>query len=237
MRISSLSTLAVAAYGALHLAPSIAVAADLRIQVLDQDGDPVPEVAVYAQAFNTDAALDASGPQGNHASTTTASAATSPTIMNQRELAFHPHLLIVETGTEIAFPNEDEVRHHVYSFSAAKQFDLTIDSGSTERPVFDQAGVVTLGCNIHDGMLAYILVVDTAHFTKTDADGYAALPGLSPGQFDINVWTPRMAPSKLPVPAAVDLVSGESHEISFQFDAKLYPPHEHSETSLLWSHY
>ena len=237
MRISALSTLAVVACGALHLAPAVGVAGELRIQVLDRDGAPVPEVAVYAQAIETSEALEASEVRVNHAIAAADDALATPPTMNQRELSFKPHLLIVETGTEIAFPNEDDVRHHVYSFSPAKRFDLTIDSGSTERPIFDQAGIVTLGCNIHDDMLAYVLVVDTPHFTKTDANGFASLPALTSGSFEINIWTPRMSPSKLPEPDTVDLVSGEPQEISFQFDAKLYPPHEHSDTSLLWSHY
>jgi hypothetical protein len=106
-----------------------------------------------------------------------------------------------------------------------------------ERPTFDQAGVVTLGCNIHDDMLAYVLVVNTPYFAKTDADGLVSFPGLAGGRFEITAWTPRIAASKLPEPVEVDVSAGRAQQFVFQFEDKLFPPHEHSDTSLLWSHY
>lgn len=94
----------------------------------------------------------------------------------QKDRQFRPQLLVVQTGTEVRFPNEDPVRHHVYSYSAAKTFELKLYLGETANPVlFDKAGVVAVGCNIHDRMSAHIVVVDTPLFAITDAQGQARL--------------------------------------------------------------
>jgi plastocyanin len=210
----------------------------IRIRILDRDGAPVPEVAIYARPFAISETGDTKTTTASLADAADSGAPTAPA-MNQLDLSFSPHLLIVETGTEVLFPNDDEVRHHVYSFSPAKRLNLTIDSHSvhSERPVLDTPGVVTLGCNIHDNMLAYILVVDTPYFAKTDANGTASLPNLDAGQFELNIWTSRLSASDLPEPEMVRLEPGESIEVSHQFSDKLYPAHEHSETSLHWSDY
>jgi plastocyanin len=108
----------------------------------------------------------------------------------QKNKMFNPKVTIVQTGTKINFPNEDSVRHHVYSFSPAKKFELKLYSGIPTDPVlFDQAGVVTLGCNIHDSMVGYIYVVDTPFFAKTDDKGKATLK-LNDGQYSYQAWLP-----------------------------------------------
>jgi plastocyanin len=108
----------------------------------------------------------------------------------QKNKMFNPKITVVQTGTNINFPNEDSFRHHVYSFSPAKKFELKLYSGVPTNPLpFDQAGVVTLGCNIHDSMLGYIYIVDTPFFAKTDDKGRAVLK-LSDGQYSYQVWLP-----------------------------------------------
>ncbi|MFQ6403675.1 methylamine utilization protein [Methylophilus sp. 'Pure River'] len=108
----------------------------------------------------------------------------------QKNKMFNPKVTIVQTGTRINFPNEDSVRHHVYSFSPAKKFELKLYSGVPTDPVlFDQAGVVTLGCNIHDSMVGYIYIVDTPFFAKTDDNGKAVLK-LNDGQYSYQAWLP-----------------------------------------------
>jgi plastocyanin len=221
---------ATARMATLCVVSTLARAGDVQIAVLDRDGMPVPEVAVYA--VPVDARPEplvqggkAHAPNGPHA-----------VEISQSDLAFHPHLSIVETGSEVRFPNNDDVRHHVYSFSDAKRFDLTIDSGSVTSQTFDTAGIVTLGCNIHDGMLAYVLVVDTAHFAKTGGDGLASLT-VPAGRYELNVFTPRLPEKALPAPVAVEIEAAGSQSITIRFERKLYPPHEHSDTSLTWSHY
>src|SRR5687767_9872906 len=99
--------------------------------------------------------------------------------MDQRNRTFVPHVLVVQTGTAVRFPNSDDILHHVYSFSPVKPFQLPLYKGTPANPeVFDKAGVVTLGCNIHDQMSAFIVIVDTPHFGKTAANGRASLRDL-----------------------------------------------------------
>lgn len=113
--------------------------------------------------------------------------------MAQRERQFQPHVLVVQTGTAVNFPNFDTVRHHVYSFSPVKTFDIKLYSGTPAEPiVFDKPGVATLGCNIHDRMSAHIVVVDTPLFARTDAQGLARLD-LPAGEHVLKTWHPGLA--------------------------------------------
>jgi plastocyanin len=113
--------------------------------------------------------------------------------MAQRNKAFVPTLLVVQTGTEVHFPNFDTVRHHVYSFSPTRTFEIKLYAGTPAAPVtFDKAGTATLGCNIHDRMLGYIHVVDTPHFGVTDAQGQLSLD-LPAGDHRARVWAPTMS--------------------------------------------
>ncbi|MBH9551904.1 methylamine utilization protein [Inhella gelatinilytica] len=108
--------------------------------------------------------------------------------MVQKDRQFLPRVLVVQTGTAVSFPNLDTVRHHVYSFSPIKPFDLKLYHGTPAEPVrFDRAGVAVLGCNIHDRMAAHIVVVDTPVFGQTDAQGRVTLE-LPPGEHTVRVW-------------------------------------------------
>src|SRR5690606_36796589 len=121
-----------------------------------------------------------------------AAAPLTPAVMEQADRRFVPRVLVVQTGTEVAFPNNDTVSHHVYSFSAAKPFELALYKGNTHPPVtFDVPGVVVLGCNIHDEMFGNIRVVDTPHHALIDAAGLARLGNLAPGRYAVHAWTPR----------------------------------------------
>ena len=113
--------------------------------------------------------------------------------MDQQRLQFVPHLLVVQSGTSVTFPNSDDVSHHVYSFSEGNKFELPLYKGNVYPPkVFENAGVVVLGCNIHDGMLGYIVVVDTPHFAQTNARGVALLEDIPSGDYSVSAWTPRV---------------------------------------------
>ena len=152
---------------------SFAQAESVTVIVMDAAGSPVGDAVV---AFY-DGKTAASNPN-----------ATGKIV--QKNKMFNPKITVVQTGTNINFPNEDSFRHHVYSFSPAKKFELKLYSGVPTNPVqFDQAGVVTLGCNIHDSMLGYIYIVDTPFFAKTDDKGRAVLK-LSEGQYSYQVWLP-----------------------------------------------
>ncbi|HEX6996915.1 MAG TPA: methylamine utilization protein [Gammaproteobacteria bacterium] len=212
-------------FAALFLCAPLAAHAGVDVRVLDREGLPVAGVAVYAQPEGTVAPLAPSGPP--------------PTaVMDQKHKAFVPHVLVVQRGTEVAFPNNDTVSHHVYSFSPAKTFELALYKGDRYPPVrFDTAGVVVLGCNIHDGMLGYILVVDTPHFALTDGDGRARLAGVSDGDYAVHVWTPRAHTDELPAPVPVTVRGGAAADVTFRFASKLMPAHDHGATSLTWDRY
>lgn len=112
-------------------------------------------------------------------------------VVDQVNREFTPHVSVVQTGTAVSFPNKDNIRHHVYSFSPAKVFNLKLYSGVPSSPVvFDKAGEVSLGCNIHDRMSAFVLVVDTPWFAKTGADGMARMRDLPAGDYMVRVWHP-----------------------------------------------
>lgn len=122
-------------------------------------------------------------------------AAGSTANMAQKSKSFQPTLLVVQTGTPVSFPNFDTVRHHVYSFSAIKKFEIKLYSGTPAAPVvFDKPGTATLGCNIHDQMLGYIHVVDTPYFGVTGPDGQVSLD-LPAGEHKVLVWWPALGES------------------------------------------
>jgi plastocyanin len=166
-----------------------AQATDWTLQVRDAAGAPVPNAAVAVEL------------KGQPARPATGAAAT----MAQRDRQFQPQLLVVQTGTAVNFPNFDTVRHHVYSFSPTKKFELKLYSGTPAEPVvFDKPGVAQLGCNIHDRMSAHIVVVDTPLFGITDAKGEVTL-NLPPGEHRLRLWATRMgnaAPSAQPLVVA-----------------------------------
>ena len=202
----------------------LAHSGEVVVRVFDEHGEPVPDIAVYAEP------LDSSVSGG-------AVAGGPPAIMDQIGSQFVPHILVVQTGAEVFFPNNDTVSHHVYSFSEAKTFQLDLYRGNPHPPqVFDKAGLVVLGCNIHDSMLGFILIVDTPFFGKTDAEGETRLPGLQ-GGYRVNIWTPRVGERHLPVAQEVSLAASENRDVTFQFAVKLQPPHSTDPGSLEWKHY
>ncbi|GAB2702228.1 methylamine utilization protein [Aliiglaciecola aliphaticivorans] len=113
-------------------------------------------------------------------------------VMDQVDRQFMPHILAVQKGNKVVFPNSDSIKHHVYSFSPAKQFELKLYKGSDAEPLlFENQGEVELGCNVHDWMLAYIWVVDTPYFAKTDQNGKVTIDVPS-GNYRVKVWHPRI---------------------------------------------
>ena len=114
-------------------------------------------------------------------------------VMDQLNMAFVPDVLVVPVHSRVQFPNSDAISHQVYSFSGAKPFQLPLYRGKPYPPVvFDQPGVVTLGCNIHDNMLAYIVVTRAAHFGRTAADGRWTAANLPAGRYLLRLWHPLL---------------------------------------------
>ncbi|MEP6885367.1 MAG: methylamine utilization protein [Gammaproteobacteria bacterium] len=127
-------------------------------------------------------------------------------IVDQVDKKFVPRVSVVRTGTAITFPNSDRIRHQVYSFSHAKTFTLKLYAGSPRTAViFDQPGLVILGCNIHDNMLAYVGVVDSPYFAKLSDSGTATL-NLPAGRYRLRAWHPNavaaVPPREISVAAA-----------------------------------
>jgi plastocyanin len=213
---------------AAFLATQSSSAASIEVSVVDDKGRPIENVAVYATAAH-DAA-------GQDATATGASAAPEAT-MDQRQLQFVPHLLVVQSGTSVTFPNGDGVSHHVYSFSEAKTFELPLYKGDVHPPVvFEQAGIVVLGCNIHDGMLGYIVVVDTPHFARTNEQGVALIDGVPNGDYVVAAWTPRVRPTSLP-PSLQVTVTEHSAAAEIRIAGRLAPAHDYGLSSLTWERY
>lgn len=156
------------------VAGSSALSAQISVVVTDHRGNPVDDAVVTAT------------PAGGSAQGTTVERA----VMDQIDETFVPHVLAVPTGTSVQFPNHDDVRHHVYSFSEPKNFELPLYEGTPANPVvFDQPGSVVLGCNIHDWMRGYIFVTDAPHFAPV-TEGRGTLEGLADGTYTVEVWHP-----------------------------------------------
>lgn len=157
------------------LLPMPLVAATLTLQVQDDKAKPLPDVVVVLQ------------PQQGSAP----AAATKATIA-QIDREFSPRVTVIPVGSQVWLPNRDRIRHHVYSFSEAKKFDIKLYAGDPPAPVlFDKPGLVVLGCNIHDWMVAYVYVTTAPYFGKTDAQGRLVLSGLAPGDYRAGIWHPE----------------------------------------------
>ena len=112
--------------------------------------------------------------------------------IEQRDRELNPYVTIVQKDTAIEFPNRDPFKHHLYSFSPAKTFEIKLYAGKPVKPiVFDKSGEVALGCNIHDWMEAYVLVVDSPYFAKTGGNGHAVIANVPPGRYRLRLWHPR----------------------------------------------
>jgi plastocyanin len=134
-------------------------ATPLAVRVVDASGHPVKDAVVTLYPA---AGQRAPKPNGRY-------------VVSQQNLQFHPFMTIVPVGADVSFPNLDPTKHHVYSFSAPKRFELKLFAKDQSRTVhFDKAGVVALGCNIHDQMSAFIVVTDSAWTTRTSSQGVAA---------------------------------------------------------------
>lgn len=156
-------------------AAATAHAADLTVVVRDSSGHPVPDAVVIA---------DVPGRTG---------APPMEVVINQRDMAFVPFVTVLPVGSTVVFTNLDPVRHHVYSFSPARRFELKLFGEGERRSVrFDRPGLVAVGCNIHDQMQAFIQIVDTPFARKADAAGRVTLRGLPNGALRIRVWHPHL---------------------------------------------
>ncbi|MBC7684878.1 MAG: methylamine utilization protein [Bdellovibrionales bacterium] len=182
----------------------------LTVQVTDAAGKPLVDVVVVADPVSADAM-----PKAGKAAD-----------IEQRGLKFLPLVSVIQTGSRVSFPNNDKVRHHIYSFSPAKKFDQKLYSGVAAAPqVFDKPGTVVLGCNIHDRMVAYVKIVDSPFFAKTDAAGVARIELPTPGKYKVSAWHYNMA-----APAAEQAVALKVEATApLSFKLAIKPPAAESE--------
>ena len=193
---------------------TVALAADLSVRIVNDAGVPLANAVVFVA--DTEAKAPVPG--------------RKRTVIVQRNRVFQPFVTVVQRGAAIDFPNEDPFMHHVYSFSPAKHFEIKLYRGTPGAPVvFDKTGVVVVGCNVHDWMIAYILVVDTPLYAKAGADGKLRLDNLTVGRYPLMVWYPGMRePATM---GEVVLQDAESKSIEYKLKTPVRkqppaPPHD-----------
>jgi plastocyanin len=170
------SRLAVRAAGWCLLLSQASQAGDVTVNLKGLTGAPAEDAVIV---FDTLDALPAPG--------------HDTAVIDQIDKQFVPKITVLRTGTSVAFPNRDQIRHQVYSFSPAKSFTLKLYAGSPKSAVvFDKPGLVVLGCNIHDKMLAFVAVVDSPYFAKSNASGTATV-NLPAGHYGLRIWHPQLS--------------------------------------------
>jgi plastocyanin len=166
------------------LAAAPAAAAGLVVRLTDGKGHPVPDVVL------TLVARDSTSVAPRHR-------APMVRVIDQKNLMFLPYIEVFRPGDAVVFRNSDRTRHHVYSFSQAKAFEFVLAPGQSSPPLtLDKAGVVAVGCNIHDQMAAYLVVTDAPSVARSGSDGNATFDALAPGTYDVRAWHPRQRPGR-----------------------------------------
>jgi len=180
------------------LSSGLSAAAGFQAEMVDQQGKPLSNAVVTLQGV---AAQPAYSLQAD---------------MDQRDTEFAPHVLAVHTGTRIRFPNSDNIRHQVYSFSPAKRFELRLYQGTPADPVlFDKPGIVVLGCNIHDWMLGYVYVTDDPWFAVSDEKGLIRFDKLPAGHYRVTLWHPQVADGRSRAGGEIEVAAtGLKHRFS-----------------------
>jgi len=199
-----------------------AAGAELVVQVTDADGRPVTDAVVTLTPRGAEATQVAAR----------APALTQRLVVDQRNETFIPYVQVVPRGGEVTFRNSDLTRHHVYSFSPAKAFQFVLAPGEASEPVrLERTGVVAIGCNIHDRMVAYLYVTDLPWATLTDAQGKAVLADLPDGAYELRTWHPRLRPGR-PEPTQPVTLAGAPERIAVSLallrDQMQMPDHEHA---------
>jgi plastocyanin len=157
------------------MATAGAFAAPLEVRLLGVDGRAVGGTVITLRSTDAGRAL----------------AAPVHADIEQVDLQFKPKVLVVPAGSKVSFPNTDKVSHQVYSFSPAKRFQLPLYRGKAYPPQeFEKRGIVTLGCNIHDNMRAYLYLVEAQYYGRMDQQGAWKLPDVTPGEYTVQVWHP-----------------------------------------------
>jgi len=192
------------------LRPQQGFPAGITAQVSDSAGQPLEDAVISLTPGNS-----ASPPLAN----------TAPVaVMDQWNKEFTPFVLPVQVGTLVKFPNRDNIKHHVYSFSPTKRFELKLYSAGAAPPMqLDKPGIVTLGCNIHDWMLGYIDVLETPYFAKTNEHGVVVIAGIPDGRYQVEVWHPRISGNVKDFTQKVSLSGTQPIAVHFSLPLKRDP--------------
>lgn len=196
--------------------PVVAKDGALAVRVNDAKGRPM-----------ADAIVSAAPRGGGHA---VRSPPPARRTIDQKNLAFVPWLEVFRPGDEVVFRNSDATRHHVYSFSPAAKFEYLLAPRESSPPLrLERTGVVAVGCNIHDSMIAWLYVSDAPWIARTGADGRADFDGLPPGDYEVRAWQPRLKPGRVEPRQVVAVAAGGTASVAFAL--ALLPParmsHEH----------
>jgi plastocyanin len=192
-----------------------AQAAKISALVFGADAKPLPNAVVVAVPE------DGRLPPGSK----------SVEVVDQVDKEFVPYVKALRVGSYVQFPNKDNIRHHVYSFSPAKTFQLPLYKGTPAQPMlFDKPGIIKLGCNIHDWMIGYIYVAETPYFGKSAGDGRVDLDGLPAGRYQVRVWHPRMEGPEDATVQRADLQEAEPALV--EWTLKLNPEYRPQRTPL-----
>jgi plastocyanin len=180
-------------------------AGTLNVLVTTPDGTPLSSAVVTAMPLGQESMTVKPG---------------SKAVMIQEGKQFKPFVLPIQRGTTVEFPNRDPFRHQVYSFASAKTFELKLYGSSVVGTVtFDKEGIIPLGCNIHDNMLAYIYVVGTPHFVSTAEGGEGSIARLPAGDYAVKVWHPNQKAGEGDI-GIVHIAADDSTDITVQIDVK-----------------
>lgn len=162
-----------------HLYPDL-------VKSTDMPGIPSPQeevqnVVVYFVAADIPAPAKATTP--------------APVVMKQERLAFVPHVLAIQKGTTVEFPNSDPIFHNVFSLSRKSSFDLgRYPMGASKSVRFDEPGLVKVFCHIHSDMNGLVMVLDNPFFTRPDASGRFEIDRVPPGTYRVVAWHERARP-------------------------------------------
>jgi plastocyanin len=180
--------------GGLLGAPPAVRAAALNVTVTDAAGKPLQDAVVLLEPATGKVAVKP----------------MADVEISQSARQFHPRVTLITTGTRTTFPNFDTVRHHVYSFSPIKTFELKLYAGVPGVPVvFDKPGIAVLGCNIHDSMAAWVVVADTPWSARSAAGGRARIEAVPAGAYKLRLWHPGLAPNAEPAPVAITIAAAD----------------------------
>jgi len=186
----------------------------IQINVQDYKGMPASDMVVYLQPL--------SGQQ--------LSQSDEIVTVTQQNEAFAPYITVSQTKKQVNFVNQDDITHQIYSADSDNRFSFTIRAGSEHLAnAFDHEAEISMGCNIHDWMSGYLLVVDTPYFAKTDAQGQVRFSLSELGQYNIVVWHPQLPTQEHRVIQPQTITQSAEYNVSLTKKLDTIPTQQHND--------